>query len=53
MMPSILYISKINDYFSECGQLFIRQNFPENLIIFGKRNDCFPEEAVSWKGDEY
>ena len=48
---NILFIGKKNDPNSIVAAEYIKQVFPDTIILFGIRSDKFPEELLSWKGD--
>ena len=47
----ILFIGKAHDYFSQQAAAFIQLHYPSAKIVFGVREQTFPEELFSWKGD--
>lgn len=47
----ILFIGKKNDFFSEQAAAFISVHYTSAKIIYSAREDKFPEELFSWKGD--
>src|SRR6187399_298747 len=47
----ILFIGKADDFYSKQAGEFIRAHFPESKIIFGTRQEPFPEKLFDWEGD--
>ncbi|MGB3006920.1 MAG: hypothetical protein WBC06_10440, partial [Chitinophagaceae bacterium] len=48
---SVLFIGKSGDYFSETAAGFIQAHFCKPVIVSSNRNDPFPSDLLSWKGD--
>ena len=48
---SILFIGKASDFFSRQAADFILTHYPTAKIIYSSRQQSFPEELFSWKGD--
>jgi len=51
MKTKILFIGKENDYNCHNAIDFIKQHFPYNTIITGKRGNPYPDEIQLWEGD--
>ncbi len=48
---SILFIGKADDVFSRWAAEFILLHYPSAKIVYGTRQQAFPEELLRWKGD--
>ena len=48
---NILFIGKQGDKNAIIAGEYVKQIFPNSLIIFGKRGDKLPEDLNFWKGD--
>jgi len=47
----ILFIGKASDFFSRQAADFLLTHYPSARIIYSTRQQSFPEELFSWKGD--
>jgi methionyl-tRNA formyltransferase len=47
----ILFIGKKNDTNTQLASEYVRQIFPETQVVFGSRDEQFPVELFSWRGD--
>jgi methionyl-tRNA formyltransferase len=48
---SVLFIGKRDDFYCEKAKEFITLNFPDAMIVLGKRAEPFPEEYGWWDGN--
>ena len=47
----ILFIGKKNDANALAASEYLKQVFPDAVIVFGVRGESFPEDLAWWKGD--
>ncbi|MDB5198164.1 MAG: uncharacterized protein JWO92_127 [Chitinophagaceae bacterium] len=47
----ILFIGKADDFFSQQAADFIVTHYPSAKIIYGTRQQLFPQELLNWNGD--
>ena len=47
----ILFFTKKGDANAKIASEYLKQIYPETIIIFGERKDRFPEDIGLWKGD--
>lgn len=48
---SILFIGKADDFYSRQAADFILSHYPSAKIIYSTRQQSFPKELLTWKGD--
>lgn len=47
----ILFIGKKNDANAHVASAYLQQIFPNTKVVFGVREEKFPEDLMHWKGD--
>ena len=47
----ILFIGKKNDANARVASAYLQQIFPKTQVVFGVREEKFPEDLMHWKGD--
>lgn len=47
----VLYIGKVENFYSKVAADFIRLHFEDPYIVFSNKSDPFPGELYNWKGD--
>ncbi|PJZ70243.1 hypothetical protein CH373_12505 [Leptospira perolatii] len=47
----ILFVGKANDKYAEQAARYLKQIFPDSLVVFGLRGEKMPEFFETWQGD--